>query len=62
MWRLNFSTLTDGWYPHPKGKDKVSVKWIAALARAHLGYSPKTIDIDIVNHLDKIHKAINPLN
>lgn len=58
MWRLNFSTLAENWYPHPKGKDKISVKWIASLARHQLGYSDKTIDIDIVHTLYREYKKL----
>ena len=59
-WRLNFSTLSDDWYPHPKGKDKTSVKWIASLARHQLGYSDKTVDVDIVHTLYRIYKDLTP--
>ena len=58
LWRLNFSTLSEGWYPHPKGKDRDSVKWLAALARANLGYSKKTVDVDIVHTLHRIYRKL----
>ena len=58
--RFIFEQLPEQWFPHPKkhGSASTTVKWIAALARAELGYSPKTIDVDIEHHLEGIYKTL----
>ena len=58
--RFQLEQLPENWYPHPKGMYKVSVKWIAAIARVELGYSKKTADIDIVYTLHRVYNNLIP--
>lgn len=51
------------WFPNAfESSVNIEIKYLAAAARLKLGYSPNTINIDIVKHLQRVYKRLNKID